>query len=109
MSQQMRGLRGPHRVVDSDNSASASFRGEHLHRWCAIPTLVPELHENLAIRCSSGTSVGKQRTRQETAAFTRSTTVFSTAGLHAISAYETGHMSPSSRFAVSWKPRVEYR
>ena len=44
---------------------------------------------------------------QEIAAFTSSTTFFSTAGLHFLSAYDTGHMSPSSRFAASWKPRVE--
>jgi hypothetical protein len=45
--------------------------------------------------------------RQETAAFTSATTRFSTAGLHFLSANDAGHMSPSSRFAVSWKPRVE--
>ncbi len=37
------------------------------------------------------------------------TTVFSTAGLHCLSAYDTGQMSPSSSVAASWKPRVEYR
>ena len=46
-------------------------------------------------------------TGQETAAFTSSAIFFSTTGLHASSAYATGHMSPSSRFAGSWKPRVE--
>jgi hypothetical protein len=46
---------------------------------------------------------------QEVAAFTSSTTFLSTAGLHFLSAYDTGHRSPSSRFAASWKPRVEYR
>jgi hypothetical protein len=44
---------------------------------------------------------------QEIAAFTSSATFFCTTGLHFFSAYVTGHMSPSSRFAVSWKPRVE--
>ena len=44
---------------------------------------------------------------QEIAAFTSSATFFSTTGLHLLSAYVTGHTSPSSRFAVSWKPRVE--
>ncbi len=44
---------------------------------------------------------------QEMAACTSSVTFFSTAGLHCFSAYVTGHTSPSSRFAVSWKPRVE--
>ena len=48
-------------------------------------------------------------TGQEIAAFTSSATFFSTAGLHFCSAYDTGHRSPSSRFAASWKPRVEYR
>ena len=46
---------------------------------------------------------------QEIAAFTSSATFFSTMGLHFLSAYATGHMSPSSRLAASWKPRVEYR
>jgi len=47
---------------------------------------------------------------QEIAAFTSSTTFFSTTELHFTSAYDTGHMSWSSpRFAASWKPRVEYR
>ena len=44
---------------------------------------------------------------QEIAASTRSATFFSTTGLHFFNAYVTGHTSPSSRFAVSWKPRVE--
>ena len=44
---------------------------------------------------------------QEMAAFTSATTFFSTAGLHVLSAYDAGHMSPSSRFAESWKPSVE--
>jgi pimeloyl-ACP methyl ester carboxylesterase len=48
-------------------------------------------------------------TVQETAAFTSSTTFLSTTGLHFWSAYDTGHRSPSSRLAASWKPRVEYR
>ena len=44
---------------------------------------------------------------QEIAAFTSPATFFSTTGLHFLSAYDTGHTSPSSRFAASWKPRVE--
>jgi hypothetical protein len=46
-------------------------------------------------------------TGQEIAAVTSSATFFSTMGLHFFSAYDTGHTSPSSRFAASWKPRVE--
>ena len=46
-------------------------------------------------------------TGQEIAAVTSSATFFSTMGLHFLSAYDTGHRSPSSRFAASWKPRVE--
>jgi hypothetical protein len=46
-------------------------------------------------------------TGQEIASFTSSATFFSTMGLHLLSAYDTGHTSPSSRFAASWKPRVE--
>ena len=44
---------------------------------------------------------GGRGTGQEIAAFTSSVTFFSTTGLHALSAYATGHMSPSSRFAAS--------
>jgi hypothetical protein len=106
-SPQMRGCWGPHRVVDPDNSAHASFRGRahqvpgcrpasackranaglsgsaprrrprqlrkcelprraHPHTGCRFPTRVPELHENRAIRCSSGTSVGKPHARRAT-------------------------------------------
>jgi hypothetical protein len=50
---------------------------------------------------------GGRGTGQEIAVFTSSATFFSTVGLHFWSAYETGHMSPSSRLAASWKPRVE--
>jgi hypothetical protein len=46
-------------------------------------------------------------TDQEIAACTSPATFFFTAGLQFFSAYVTGHISPSSRFAASWKPRVE--
>ena len=49
----------------------------------------------------------RRRPGQEIAAFTSSATFFSTAGLHFCSAYDTGHRSPSSRLAASWKPSVE--
>ncbi len=39
-------------------------------------------------------------TGQEIAALTSSATFFSTMGLHFASAYDTGHTSPSSRFAA---------
>jgi hypothetical protein len=58
---------------------------------------------------SDSTSDGASRHGQEVAAFTSLTIFFSTTGLHFWSAYDTGHRSPSSRFAASWKPRVEYR
>jgi Domain of unknown function (DUF5615) len=50
---------------------------------------------------------GGHGTGQEIAAFTSPAIFFSTRGLHFFSAYDTGHTSPSSRFAASWKPRVE--
>jgi len=67
-------------------------------------------------RLDQDSAVGADRARSaagrgighEVAAFTSLTTVFSTLGLHFLSAYDTGHRSPSSRFAASWKPRVEY-
>ena len=60
-------------------------------------------------RLASGADVvGRGRPNQATAAVTSATTCFSTAGLHFVTAYDTGHMSPSSRFALSWKPMVEY-
>src|SRR5262245_1434738 len=52
---------------------------------------------------------GRRGHGQASAACTGSTILFSTAGLHLCSAYDTGHRSPSSRLAGSWKPRVEYR
>jgi hypothetical protein len=58
--------------------------------------------EERALRSGRGTG-------QEIAAVTSSTTLFSTAEVHFWSAYDTGHRSPASRFAVSWKPKVEYR
>ncbi len=48
-------------------------------------------------------------TGQETAAFISPATFCSTAGLHVCSANDTGHRSPSSRFAASWNSSVEYR
>jgi hypothetical protein len=48
-------------------------------------------------------------TGQETAALTSWATFRSTAGLHSCSANDTGHRSPSSRFAASWNSSVEYR
>ena len=50
---------------------------------------------------------GGRGTSQEIAAVTNSATFFSTVRLHFLSAYATGHISPSSRFASSWKPKVE--
>jgi hypothetical protein len=41
-----------------------------------------------------------------TAFFTRSPLVFSIAGVMVRRAYEVGHMSPSSTFAASSKPKV---
>ncbi len=56
---------------------------------------------------TSSTTGGGRGKGQETAAFTSSAIFFSTTALHFWSAYATGHMSPSSRLAASWKPRVE--
>jgi hypothetical protein len=44
--------------------------------------------------------------RYEAAAFTSDTTFFSTAGVHSMSAYDVGHIGPSSRFAASSNPSV---
>ena len=56
---------------------------------------------------AAGVLNGSDGTGQEIAALTSWETFFSTTGLHFLSAYDTGHTSPSSRFAASWKPRVE--
>jgi hypothetical protein len=45
---------------------------------------------------------------QLTAFFTSATIRFSSAAVNSFSAKEVGHMAPSSRFAASWKPNVEY-
>ena len=103
-------------VVSGVRTASSTPTTLHVRASAASTPTAGVLSQHLSRNCTriaqSGAVPGQvwgNRTRQETAAFTRSTTVFSTAGLHPISAYDTGHMSPSSRFAVSWKPRVEYR
>jgi hypothetical protein len=62
-------------------------------RWVACVAVIDDL--------------GRPTRGQEMAAFTSSMTFFSAIGLHFFSAYATGQMSPSSRFAASWKPRVE--
>ena len=89
------------------------------NEFCVAPD-EPEPHSRCRGRSqdlmTAGGSLGSSphsgrrgRHGQEIAAFTSSTTFFSTAGLHFWSAYDTGHRSPSSRLAASWKPRVEYR
>src|SRR5215216_422983 len=45
---------------------------------------------------------------QLTAFFTSAPSFFSSAAVSPFSAKEVGHMAPSSRFAASWKPNVEY-
>jgi len=42
----------------------------------------------------------------EDEAFTSATTFFSTAGVHSVSAYDVGHMGPSSSMAASSNPSV---
>ena len=44
--------------------------------------------------------------RYEAAVLTSATTFFSTAGVHSVSAYDVGHIGPSSRIAASSKPSV---
>ena len=73
------------------------------HRACVGAGVPSRVGEGRA-RSASGRGNG-----QEVAAFTSWTTFFSTTALHFLTAYDTGHRSPSSRFATSWKPRVEYR
>src|SRR5215211_6571632 len=51
---------------------------------------------------------GRELSPQLTAFFTSATIRFSSAGVSSLSAKEVGHMLPSSRFAASWKPNVEY-
>jgi mRNA-degrading endonuclease toxin of MazEF toxin-antitoxin module len=50
--------------------------------------------------------LGSEPTRYEAAAFNSATTFFSTAGVHSVSAYDVGHIGPSSSFAASSKPSV---
>jgi hypothetical protein len=45
---------------------------------------------------------------QRTAFLTSAAIFFSSAGVNSSSAKEVGHILPSSRFAASWKPNVEY-
>ena len=78
----------------------------------AIRHLLPVASKMMNVTDNQNSSVttatrSQGGTGQEIAAFTSSATFSSTLGLHSVSAYDTGHMSPSSRFAASWKPRVE--
>ena len=75
-----------------------SWRSSRIRAGGEIPAAIPGTMRALRGGCGTG---------QEIAAFTSSATFFSTMGLHFLSAYDTGHTSPSSRFAASWKPRVE--
>ena len=45
---------------------------------------------------------------QLTAFLTSAAILFSSAVVNFVNAKEVGHMAPSSRFAASWKPNVEY-
>jgi hypothetical protein len=45
---------------------------------------------------------------QLTAFFTNAAILASSAAVNSVSAKAVGHMAPSSRFAASWKPNVEY-
>ena len=66
------------------------------------------------LRSRAGSPSGFSRPRwselspQLTAFFTSATIRFSSAAVNSFSAKEVGHMAPSSRFAASWKPNVEY-
>jgi hypothetical protein len=59
---------------------------------------------------SPGPSVfASERVRPQRTAFLTSAAIFfSSAGVNSSSAKEVGHILPSSRFAASWKPNVEY-
>ena len=73
--------------------------------WYTYDTSVPSTSPR-SPWSSTGTA-GGAAAGQEIAACTSSAIFFSTSGLQFFNAYDTGHMSPSSRCAGSWKPRVE--
>ena len=79
-------------------------RGRHRFALCSGCFVHPDMIAHAAVR----SILARHGNGQEIAAFTSSTTFASTTGLHSLRAYDTGHRSPSSRFAASWKPRVEY-
>ena len=94
-------LRGPGLIPASTRFA---VRPRPPHRRKALLSGGPE---GLAAAHREAAALRRLSPAQEIAILTSSATFFSTAGLHFFSAYDTGHTSPSSRFAVSWKPRVE--
>jgi hypothetical protein len=51
---------------------------------------------------------GGELSPQRTAFFTSAAILASSAAVNSVSAKAVGHMAPSSRFAASWKPNVEY-
>ena len=97
-------------MVPAGTSPLPGSRNKNCHGE-DVAELIPVLVEDLAVVVVLGPDVSEQVSGngQETAAFTSSTIFFSTTALHFWSAYDTGHRSPSSRLAASWKPRVEYR
>ena len=111
-------------MVNDSASSSAAVRGTRNVRSCvgrcgrstvtgcettlrAVARQGRGSEAEAAVPEDDGALHGGRGTGQEIAAFTSSATFFSAMGLHLLSAYVTGHTSPSSRFAASWKPRVE--
>ena len=94
-----------HTPVGARRSAVAAC-GEALAGGAAGVTVCAQAESSVPLPSAPCGGCG---TRQETAAFTSSATFCSTAGLHFCSANDTGHRSPSSRFAASWNSSVEYR
>jgi hypothetical protein len=104
-----------HTATDEDDRAARRREGpprptglpEGRYRSCPVTdpcTLLPAGQDRVPCASCGGCGTG-----QETAALISPATFRSTSGLHSCSANDTGHRSPSSRFAASWNSSVEYR
>ena len=89
-------------MVDSSDRAGALRHGQTPVMF--IGTTCPEAKQISGAGASHRTC---RLSRYFTAAFTSATTFFSTAGVHAVRAYDVGHIGPSSKLAASSKPSVE--
>lgn len=105
-------LMRPHAIVDPLYVEMCSPRPSESTPLCTVPEArLPSAEtDDLPGTIQASQRVGRSARSgdQLTALLTSATILSSTAGVNSFSANEVGHMSPSSRFAASLKPKVAY-